>query len=184
MENGADGIAFGCLTDDKKIDKKQTEEMVQLIKSYNKEAVFHRAFDCIMDIDEAMQCLITLGVNRVLTSGLENKAIDGAETLRYLQGNYGDRIEVLAGSGVNAENVEKLIQTTGVMQVPSSCKGWLTDMTTSGEKVSFSYRSDGEIKNAKEDKNVQKMTDEYEIVDENLVKILVDKVNALNRRNY
>ena len=181
LENGADGIAFGCLTDDRKIDKKQTEEMVQLIKSYNKEAVFHRAFDCVDDVDKTMQYLITLGVDRVLTSGLESKAIDGAETLHYLQKVYGERIEILAGSGVNAENVEELIQKTGVMQVHSSCKGWRTDVTTSGEKVSFSYRSCGK-KSAEEDSKVLEMTEEYEVVEEKLVEILVDKVNALNNK--
>lgn len=182
LENGADGIAFGCLNKEGRIDIKQTEQMVRLIKEYKREAVFHRAFDCVDDVDEAMQCLITLGIDRVLTSGLESKAIDGAETLHYLQETYGDRIEILAGSGVNAENVEDLIQRTGVMQVHSSCKGWHTDVTTSGEKVSFSYRSYGEIKNTTGNNKVQEMTDEYEVVDANLVKILVDKVNTLNNK--
>ena len=182
LENGADGIAFGCLNKEGRIDTKQTEQMVKLIKEYKREAVFHRAFDCVDDVDEAMQYLITLGIDRVLTSGLESKAIDGAETLHYLQETYGDRIEILAGSGVNAENVEDLIQRTGVVQVHSSCKGWRTDVTTSGEKVSFSYRSCGEIKNTTDNNKVQEMTDEYEVVDANLVKILVDKVNTLNNK--
>ena len=182
LENGADGIAFGCLNKEGRIDIKQTEQMVRLIKEYKREVVFHRAFDCVDDVDEAMKCLITLGIDRVLTSGLESKAIDGAEMLHYLQETYGDRIEILAGSGVNAENVEDLIQRTGVIQVHSSCKGWCTDVTTSREKVSFSYRSCGEIKNTTGNNKVQEMTDEYEVVDANLVKILVDKVNTLNNK--
>lgn len=52
--------------------------MVQLIKSYNKESVFHRAFDCVTDINEAMQTLIEIGVDRVLTSGLKSTAIAGS----------------------------------------------------------------------------------------------------------
>ena len=182
LENGADGIAFGCLNKEGRIDSQQTEKMVSLIKEYKREAVFHRAFDCVDDVDETMQYLITLGVDRVLTSGLENKAIDGAEILHYLQETYGDRIEILAGSGVNAENVEALVHKTGIMQVHSSCKGWHTDVTTSGEKVSFSYRNCSEIKNITGDNKVQEMTDEYEVVDANLVKILVDKVNTLNNK--
>lgn len=182
LENGADGIAFGCLSKEGRIDNRQTEQMVRLIKKYDKETVFHRAFDCVDDVDEAMQYLITLGVDRVLTSGLENKAMDGVETLHRLQETYGDRIEILAGSGVNARNVEELIQKTGVMQVHSSCKGWRTDVTTSGEKVSFSYRICAEIKNETNSSKTQKMTDEYEVVDENQVKILVDKINALNNK--
>ena len=108
--------------------------------------------------------------------------MDGAETLHRLQEMYGDRIEILAGSGVNAKNVEELIQKTGVMQVHSSCKGWRTDVTTSGEKVSFSYRICAEIKNETNNSKTQKMTDEYEVVDENQVKILINKINALNNK--
>lgn len=66
--------------------------MVQLIKSYNKESVFHRAFDCVTDINEAMQTLIEIGVDRVLTSGLKSTAIAGAETIQYLQKEYGEQM--------------------------------------------------------------------------------------------
>lgn len=182
LENGADGIAFGCLNKEGQIDIRQTEQMIGLIKKYKKEVVFHRAFDCVDDVDKAIQCLITLGVDRILTSGLANKAMEGEETLQYLQKVYGDRIGILAGSGINAENVEILIQKTGVKQVHSSCKKWCIDATTSREKVSFSYRSCDERKNTILDSKVQEMTDEYEVVEENLVKSLMEKVEKLNSR--
>ena len=85
LENGADGIAFGCLTADRKINEKQTKKMVQLIKSYNKESVFHRAFDCVTDINEAMQTLIEIGVDRVLTSGLSIYRKNMESKLRFWQ---------------------------------------------------------------------------------------------------
>lgn len=179
LENGADGIAFGCLNKAGQIDKQQTEQMVKLIKKYEKEAVFHRAFDCVSNVDQSMKYLIAVGIDRVLTSGLENKAMDGVGMLHYLQRTYGNKIEILVGSGVNAGNVEELIQKTKVTQVHSSCKGWHTDVTTSGKKVSFSYRDCGEMKNVINNSKVRKMTDEYEVVDEKLVKILVDKISAL-----
>lgn len=177
LENGADGLAFGCLDANSQINIKQTERIVKLIKKHQKEAVFHRAFDCVESVDEAINILIALGVDRVLTSGLENKAIDGAEVIKYLESQYGEHIEILAGSGVNADNVQELICETGVRQVHSSCKGWKQDPTTSGEKMSFAYRSLSVIKS--EDSCIQKMTDEYEVVDAKLVQALVNKIKEL-----
>ena len=49
LENGADGIAFGCLNEDGTIHEKQTKEMIDIIKEYQGEVVFHRAFDCVKD---------------------------------------------------------------------------------------------------------------------------------------
>ena len=51
MENGADGIAFGCLTKEGEIDVEQTKKIIDIIKEYNGEVVFHRAFDCVKDAD-------------------------------------------------------------------------------------------------------------------------------------
>ena len=77
LENGADGIAFGCLNKDGSICIKQTKEMIEIIKSYQGEVVFHRAFDCVEDPYTSIELLIELGVDRILTSGLKPKAIDG-----------------------------------------------------------------------------------------------------------
>lgn len=177
LENGADGLAFGCLDENSAINIKQTECILKLIKKYQREAVFHRAFDCVKDVDEAINILIGSGVDRVLTSGLEKKAIDGAKVIKYLQDRYGEQIEILAGSGINANNVQELIYKTGIRQVHSSCKNWKMDRTTSGEKMSFAYRTSAMI-NQKE-KCIQNMTDEYEVVDAKLVQILVDKIKTL-----
>lgn len=172
LENGADGIAFGCLTADRKINEKQTKKMVQLIKSYNKESVFHRAFDCVTDINEAMQTLIEIGVDRVLTSGLKSTAIAGAETIQYLQKEYGEQIEILAGSGLNAQNVQDLIRKTNVKQIHSSCKGWLPDMTTCSEDVSFSYRA------KEKDACREAIVGDYEVVDVVLVRKFINMVTC------
>lgn len=142
LEHDADGIAFGCLDDKGNINVSQTKEVVDLIKSFGREAVFHRAFDCDSDPFEAIETLINLGVDRILTSGLEAKAVQGAELLKTLQKNYGEKIQILAGSGINAENVEKFMEYTGITQVHSSCKAWLKDKTTTKNHVSFAYGED------------------------------------------
>ena len=77
LEHGADGIAFGFLTEEKMPDEKRTREMIELIHEYGKEAVFHRAFDCTDNQDSAAEKLIMLGTDRILTSGGAANAWDG-----------------------------------------------------------------------------------------------------------
>lgn len=150
LDQGADGLAFGFLTADKKIDLEKTAAMVELIHSYGKEAVFHRAFDCVSDPFEAARQLIDLHVDRVLTSGLRAKAYDGTELLKQLQERYGNQIEWLAGSGVNADNAADLIQKTGISQLHSSCKGWKVDPTTTGNEVSYRVGEDDRVDQVEE----------------------------------
>lgn len=163
MKNGADGLAFGFLKETGSIDPERTEAMVSIIKNYHGEAVFHRAFDCVRDPFGAMEQLIGLGIDRVLTSGLKPKAMDGIEMIAKLQRRYGDRIELLAGSGMNAGNAKEMMDRTGVWQVHSSCKGWRHDPTTRGEEVSYAYADDPH-------------ETDYDVVDEELVRKLVGLV--------
>ena len=144
LEAGADGIAFGCLTESGNLDIEKNNRLLSMIKMYNKEAVFHRAFDIVSDPFTTMETLIEMGVDRVLTSGLQSKAVEGTEIIKKLQERYGSRIEILAGSGVNASNARKLMDETGIWQVHSSCKDWVTDPTTKANGVSYSIVS-GEL---------------------------------------
>ena len=163
MENGADGIAFGCLNEHGNIHIEQTKEIIDIIKKYHGEVVFHRAFDCVKDPFGTMEKLIALGVDRVLTSGLKAKAMDGAELIEELQKWYGDKIEILAGSGINASNAIEIMEKTGIHQVHSSCKGWVMDPTTTGKDVSYSYAE-----------GIHK--DDYDVVDEELVRKLIKSI--------
>ena len=169
MENGADGIAFGCLDENGEIQTEQTQTIVDIIKKYNGEAVFHRAFDCVKNPYESMETLIAMGVDRVLTSGLKAKAPDGIELIAELQKRYGDKIEILAGSGINASNALEIMEKTGISQVHSSCKGWVKDPTTTGAEVSYSYVEGVH-------------TNDYDVVDEKLVRKLVE--NIKNNKKY
>lgn len=141
LENGADGIAFGFLKEDGTIDEEKTKGMIDLIHSYGKSAVFHRAFDVTPNPDQAIQTLISLGIDRVLTSGQKATAIEGEEEIAKLQKLYGDQIEILAGSGINENNAKSLIEKTGICQVHSSAKGLFEDPTTKSAGVSYSYQS-------------------------------------------
>lgn len=139
MENGSDGLAFGFLDQNGEIDVERTKEFIKIIKVHNGEAVFHRAFDCVKDPYVAIETLIELGIDRVLTSGLEPKAMEGIELIKELQDKYGDRIEILAGSGMNASNAKEMMDKTGISQVHSSCKDWVTDPTTTCHHVTYAY---------------------------------------------
>ncbi len=170
LENGADGIAFGFLNDDGSVCMPYVEKMVDLIHSYGKEAVFHRAFDVTPDPYLAMEILSDLGVDRVLTSGQRSKAMEGMDLIKQLQSEFGEKIEILAGSGMNASNAVEMMETTGIHQVHSSCKNYQTDPTTSSEYVTYSYLSEPH-------------TNDYDVVDEELVKKLVEVVHESCMRN-
>lgn len=158
LENGADGIAFGFLNEDGTIYEKATRQMINLIHSYHKEAVFHRAFDITKDPYQAIETLINLKCDRILTSGQKSKAMQGMELIKDLQEKYGQQIEILAGSGMNHKNIQEMKNYTKIKQVHSSCKGYRIDPTTSNDSVSYSY-----IDN----------TNQYDLVDFDLVEKLV-----------
>lgn len=139
LENGADGISFGFLNSDATINETETKKMVELIHQYQKEAVFHRAFDCVDDPMHAIKQLIDCGVDRILTSGLQPTAMQGASVLEKLQSEFGDQIELLAGSGINANNIRTLKEQTGIHQFHGSCKVWCKDPTTTVGNVSYAY---------------------------------------------
>lgn len=163
LQNGADGIAFGCLDEHGNVDVAQTKAIIDKIKAKGKEVVFHRAFDCVSDPYQAIETLIELGVDRILTSGLQAKAMQGKELIKELQIKYGDRIELLAGSGMNASNALEMMEYTGISQVHSSCKDWLLDPTTTMNNVSYSY-GEGQHQN------------DYDVVDKELVVKLINSI--------
>lgn len=118
---GAHGIAFGCLTPAGTIDVARTREAVHLIHQAHATAVFHRAFDLTPDADKAINQLVSLGVDRLLTSGQAPTALEGAPLIAHLQSSWGDRIEILPGSGIRPSNAAQLLAATGVSQLHSSC---------------------------------------------------------------
>ena len=165
LENGADGIAFGFLHADGTVHRERTLQMSELIHSFVKEAVFHRAFDVTKDPFQAMEVLLSCKIDRLLTSGQRAKAMQGSELIAQLQDRFGDRIEILAGSGVNAQNAGALLARTGIRQVHSSCKGYRLDPTTASEHVSYAYLDDAHAM-------------EYDVVEETLVRALIDALSG------
>ena len=112
---GVNGVGFGPLHGDHSIDLRQVAELVALARPMK--VTFHRAFDRTPDALEALEQLLTLDVDYILTSGHSRTALDGASRLQALQARAGDRLVVLAGGTVRAENVQRLIEQSHVREV-------------------------------------------------------------------
>ncbi len=112
---GASGVAFGVLDRGSKVDVVRVREVVQLADAA--ESVFHRAFDFVADKRAAIDQLAHAGCSRVLTSGGQPTAKEGAGTLRELISHAAGRIEVLPAGGIRAANILDLVRQTGCSQV-------------------------------------------------------------------
>ena len=99
---GCAGIVSGVLHEDYTIDKKRTSELIELSKPMC--FTFHRAFDVVSKPKEALLKLLNLGVDRLLTSGQQEKAEDGIDLLIELQKLAKNKLTILPGSGINSEN--------------------------------------------------------------------------------
>jgi copper homeostasis protein len=112
---GIHGVVVGFLHDDFTIDIVKTAEIVNLAKPM--EITFHRAFDVCVHWETALEQIIECGCTRILTSGQKSTTTEGAENLKQMVKQAGDRIIILAGSGVTMENYRQLVDLTGVKEI-------------------------------------------------------------------
>ncbi len=117
---GADGIVAGCLDAQGNIDRERTRELTALARPLN--FTFHRAFDMCRDPHQALEDLVSLGVNRVLTSGQEASCMEALDLLKDLQKQAAGRIIVMPGGGLTPRNVRKVVDATGVSEIHLSAR--------------------------------------------------------------
>ena len=117
---GCDGVVIGALTRDGDVDVALCGELIAAAKPLG--VTFHRAIDVARDPQAALDAAITLGCERVLTSGAQASAIEGVDAIASLMQRAGERIGVMAGAGVTVGNVRELVQRTGVREVHASAK--------------------------------------------------------------
>lgn len=112
---GVAGVVVGCLTPDGRIDE---QRMSALVDAAGPLAVTcHRAFDMTRDPEEALEALIRCGVDRVLTSGQRDTAVEGADLLARLVGRAGDRIIILGCGALDPGNVGPVLRRTGLKEI-------------------------------------------------------------------
>lgn len=119
---GVRGVVFGALDAERRIDRELTRRFVELARPL--EVTFHRAFDLAAEPERALEALIELRVDRLLTSGQAPSAYEGRELLRRLQTQAFGRLTIIAGAGVSGENAGELLAATGVSELHGSASQW------------------------------------------------------------
>jgi copper homeostasis protein len=112
---GANGVVLGLLREDGTVDVERTRRLVETARPLS--VTFHRAFDMAREPFAALEQLVELGIDRLLTSGQEGSALAGIDLLRDLVRAAGDRILVLVGGDINERNLEKILRETQAREV-------------------------------------------------------------------
>ena len=120
---GARGVVIGALDREGRIDRELTRRLADAARPM--EVTFHRAFDLAQDPSLALETLIGLGVERLLTSGQAPSALRGVETIAALVRQADDRITVMAGGGINEANAARVVSETGVREIHIGATGFL-----------------------------------------------------------
>jgi len=107
---GASGVVFGILNDMFEVSD-LNNELVEFAKKLDLEITFHRAFDFVINYKIAIEKIIAMGFDRLLTSGLSQTAEEGLDIITNLQNNYGSKIQIMAGSDINYNNALKIARS-------------------------------------------------------------------------
>ncbi|NLC57092.1 MAG: copper homeostasis protein CutC [Armatimonadetes bacterium] len=165
VAHGADGVVFGILTGDGRIDAPRTRRLIAL--AGGREVVFHRAFDVVPDPFAALEQLIDLGVTRILTSGQEATPYNGAALIRRLIERAAGRIEILPGGGIDRFNLADVIARTGCTQIHMALHRSRTDTSAAARPhVYFG----GELRPPET---------EYAVIDTEAVRCVADELGRL-----
>lgn len=143
---GALGLVTGALTENGSVAESVLRAVLHAAPE--SEITFHRAIDHASDMLHALEACITMGLHRVLTSGGETLALDGAARLKAMVEHAGDRCVIAAAGGINPANVVELVERTGVREVhfaaqrPMPAKHHGASMSSANAGVSFETEPD------------------------------------------
>jgi copper homeostasis protein len=115
---GVDGVVLGILLRNSGVDNMRCSELVEFARPM--EVTLHRAFDVTTDPHQALEDVMQIGFARVLTSGQADQATGGADLIAQLVRQAGERITVMPGGGIRAENLAELINITGAREFHSA----------------------------------------------------------------
>jgi len=117
---GVDGVVIGLLHVNGTVDATRTAELIRLARPMS--VTFHRAFDMTVDPFAALDALIVVGIDRILTSGQEQTADKGAVLLQKLVAKANGKLVIMPGSGVNEGNIQMLMEQTHATEYHLSAK--------------------------------------------------------------
>ena len=117
---GVHGVVFGCLTSEGDIDVPLMRRLIEAVKPLS--VTCHRAFDVCRDPFAALEQLIELGCDRILTSGQQSTAEKGIPLLKQLVERAGQRIIIMPGCGVREGNIARIEAETGAREFHTSAR--------------------------------------------------------------
>ena len=130
LEDGADGIVIGALTPAGDVDLALLKRLISVIPAGRASVTFHRAFDVCRKPFDALEQIIGLGCDRILTSGQQPTVVEGTDMLRALRQHARGRILILPGGGVTPENAARVLAGTGCVEIHASASE-----TIDGKKI-------------------------------------------------
>jgi copper homeostasis protein len=119
-ELGADGVVFGILTADGRVDVERTRALVELAAPLP--VTYHRAFDMTPDLDAALEAVIATGAVRILTSGGAPSVPEGLDAIAWVVQRAAGRIRIMPGGGVKPGNIAEIARMTGATEFHSSAR--------------------------------------------------------------
>lgn len=111
-EAGVDGVVIGCLTKDGHLDMPKMRRLKEAAGSMS--VTLHRAFDVCIDPFKALEECKELGINTILTSGQKNHCLEGEALIRELAEKAKGKVDILAGAGVDADVIAKMVRSTSL----------------------------------------------------------------------
>ena len=153
-ECGADGVVIGALTADGDIDMDGCRMLIEAAGKMN--VTFHRAFDMCRNPLKALEDIIALGCNRLLTSGQAPTAYEGLPLLKQLVDAAEGRIIIMPGCGVNSKNALTIVNESGASEIHASAR-------KSIPSAMRYYRNDVSMGSAANDEYARKETDKDEV---------------------
>ncbi|KAM4636775.1 copper homeostasis protein cutC homolog isoform 1-T2 [Discoglossus pictus] len=118
--HGADGLVFGAVTEDGRIDAELCMDLLAVSRPLP--VTFHRAFDMVYDPALAIETLIALGFERVLTSGCDSSVLEGLPVIKRLVEQAKGRIIVMPGGGITERNLQRILEGAGVQEFHCSAR--------------------------------------------------------------
>jgi len=137
-EVGLAGVVIGASRPDGSLDAPMLARLIGRAKGLG--VTIHRAFDLVPDRDAALETVIELGIERILTSGGVPRAMDGLEAIRHSVEKAAGRVVVMPGSGIRAGNVLEILQRTGAKEVHASGREPLPQ-ATDAKSLAFGFQT-------------------------------------------